>query len=289
MLLCGNLVLLGCSGSLFDDFFTVLFQLKLSLNKERPDLPMCLGPDNENDLKQWGVCRSGLEGIGSGMMRRCYMIKFRQYYTRGHSTFGMKVHTAINTTLGGTKYAQFDGLSLSGYVLDFEVLLDRNNAPVPIPELWRRRNSQTLAASVGELTPKWKKVRGRLPPDLVEDMRRTEEAGGDGQVENLEASQFPLPEHGHNVGPTSLASDWGTKFARVPTSVARRLAIEANGPSHYAGNCDHPLGATVLKTRHLQYLGWEVLNVSSVATCYSRCVLEQARLYVDHPLIFFRA
>jgi hypothetical protein len=247
---------------MFDDFFAVLFQLKLSLNKECPELRLCLGADSEGDYGKWGACRSGLRDIGMETQRRCYMIKLKQYYTRGRSTFGLKVHTAINTTLGGSQYSQFDALSLGGYVLDFEVLLDRDNEPIPIPKLWRRRSSQTLAASIGEPTPRWKGVKSKLPQDLLEDMRRTEEGKCDMDTGSEVKHTFPVPQHGHNVGLTSLASDWGSKFSKVPASVSRKLVIEANGTSHYAQNCDHTLGPTILKTRHLEYLGWEVLNVS---------------------------
>lgn len=46
-----------------------------------------------------------------------------------------------------------------------------------------------------------------------------------------------------------------------------RLAIEADGPSHMARNCTGKggrvmLGATAMKRRHLQGLGWAVLNVA---------------------------
>lgn len=256
--------LIGCSGRMLDDFFIILFQLKISLNEECPDLKLGLGSDNENDLEQWGMCRSGLKGISNRMLRRCYMIKLRQYYARGRSTFGLKVHTAINSALGGNVYSQFDALSLNGYMFDFEVLLDRKNTPIPIPKLWKHRNSQTLAASIGEQAPMWNKAKARTPQSLIKSIRQTEMVEPDGRVGGFEGTYFPTPEHGHNIGLTSLASDWGTKFAKVPASVARKLVIEANGFSHYAQNCNHPLGNTVLKTKHLQHLGWEVLNVSKV-------------------------
>ena len=266
-------ILIGCSGSMFDDFFAILFQLKLSLNEECLELGLGLGADKEEDNRRWGVCRSGLKGISTRTFCRCYMIKVQEYYyTRARSTFGLKVHTAINTTLGGNQYSQFDALSLGGYVLDFEVLLDRDNRPVPIPERWRLRSSQSLAASIGGPTLRWRGARSQLSPDLIGDMRRTEEGKSD-QERVFGASHFPTPEHGHNVGTTSLASDWGSKFAKIPAQVARKLAIEVNGNSHYALNCDHPLGPTVLKTRHLQYLGWEVLNVSCLPQDLLLCLV----------------
>lgn len=248
------------SWDMADDFLIMLFQLKISLNRDCPDLKLGLGWDNHSDLKQWGVCRSGMKGVSNRMLRKCYAIKLRQYYSRGRSTFGMKVHTAIKSTLGGSAFAQFDALSLSGYILDFEVLVDKDNAPVPIPLLWKRRASQTLAASIGEESARRRKLRDNYSPeDLVKAMRDVEGTEREGDV-----SGFEDPSLGSSLdaGLVNLASDWGTKFAKPPVPVARRLVVEANGPSHYAQNCDHPLGNTVLKTKHLQHLGWDVVNVN---------------------------
>ena len=41
-------------------------------------------------------------------------------------------------------------------------------------------------------------------------------------------------------------------------------AIEADGLYHYAVNCHHRLGKTVLKHRQLKALGWDVIPVSCV-------------------------
>ena len=59
----------------------------------------------------------------------------------------------------------------------------------------------------------------------------------------------------------NLASDWGSKFTSPKEMVARRLAIEADGLPHFASNCDHVMGPTVLKHRQLRALGWEVVQV----------------------------
>jgi hypothetical protein len=42
---------------------------------------------------------------------------------------------------------------------------------------------------------------------------------------------------------------------------AARLALEADGPSHFAANTLRPLGATALKRRLLARLGWTVVSV----------------------------
>ena len=40
-----------------------------------------------------------------------------------------------------------------------------------------------------------------------------------------------------------------------------RIAIEIDGPTHFARNVLRPLGATVLKQRHLEAMGWALLSV----------------------------
>lgn len=46
--------------------------------------------------------------------------------------------------------------------------------------------------------------------------------------------------------------------ATVP---ALRLAVEADGPTHFFRNDRAPMGATLLKRRHLAALGWRVVPV----------------------------
>jgi len=42
-----------------------------------------------------------------------------------------------------------------------------------------------------------------------------------------------------------------------------RIAIEADGPTHVARTDEgHMLGATAMKRRHLQAMGWSVINVT---------------------------
>ena len=40
-----------------------------------------------------------------------------------------------------------------------------------------------------------------------------------------------------------------------------RIAIEIDGPTHFARNVPRPLGATALKQRHLEAMGWALLSV----------------------------
>ena len=43
---------------------------------------------------------------------------------------------------------------------------------------------------------------------------------------------------------------------------AERIAFEVDGPSHFARNTGTPLGATLLKRRHLAASGWTVLPIN---------------------------
>ena len=79
----------------------------------------------------------------------------------------------------------------------------------------------------------------------------------------------------------NLASDWGSKFTSPKEKVARRLAIEADGLPHFASNCDHVMGPTVLKHRQLRALGWEVVQVmTGVCVCVCVCVCACVRACV---------
>ena len=62
----------------------------------------------------------------------------------------------------------------------------------------------------------------------------------------------------------NLASDWGQKFALPSTPVWKKVALEADGPWHFAINCNHIMGRTALKRRQLKALGWEVISVSEL-------------------------
>ena len=43
----------------------------------------------------------------------------------------------------------------------------------------------------------------------------------------------------------------------------QRIAIEVDGPSHFAGGAQgrYPTGATLLKRRQLEHLGWRLVSV----------------------------
>lgn len=246
----------GCSGGK-SDFLVILFQLKIGLNMECPGLGLGLGWDNIHDLKQWGMCRSAMKGISNSTLRKVYLSKIQQHLIHGRSTFAANLQRAIGIALGGSTYAQCDALSLCGYTFDFEVLLDGSGDPISIPTEWKKRSSNVIASSIGVKTPVTQSR--ELSKELVELMKTTEEAS---KRVGHTVGDFPAMRR-ENRAFVNLASDWGLRFGDLPCPVARKLAIEGDGTRHYAQNCSHTLGSTVLKRKLLQLLGWEVLNVSS--------------------------
>ncbi len=124
--------------------------------------------------------------------------------------------------------------SLSGYSLDLELLLDHDNDPISIS-----RSSMYEAFSMDSIK------------QIYAKMSETEEAF-DYRKLNLSNLQK------NNDNGFLLSCDWYTPIKNVK----RRIAIEADGPFHFAVNCRHPLGRTALKTRQLKAFGWEVVSVS---------------------------
>lgn len=81
----------------------------------------------------------------------------------------------------------------------------------------------------------------------------------------------------------NLASDWADLVGGPEMGVAKRVAIEADGPWHYAANCPHTLGKTLLKRRVLRAQGWTVVSVGlQHVTCPLFVMLS---LYTTDPLL----
>ena len=113
--------------------------------------------------------------------------------------------------------------------------MDANDRPIPIPTQWKSwENPRELLISIFE-------------EETDPQVRVAIEAN---------CPNTPLSS------PVNLASDWGQKVGEAEVGVVRRVAMEADGPRHYALNCHHRLGKTVLKHRLLRGRGWEVLMVS---------------------------
>lgn len=254
-----SLTLLGCVRCNIGFMLFILLQLRISLNFECADLGLGLGWDTEQDIGQWGRCRPAMKGIGTHVIRRAYHDKLKSYSTLKRSVFGSNIHRAIRTALG-TTLMQSDAISLSGYTVDFEVLLDKHGVPIECPMRWKYRSLETLASSLG-IVEKGKVQRGQratISDSLLETMKESEEDQGTNHEVTTSIARYE-----HEV-PFNLASDWGRKFCPPPRQPAQKLIIEGDGIYHFARNDrTHQLGGTVLKKRHLDSLGWKMITVSS--------------------------
>ena len=272
----------GCMQCRRDFLSIILLQLKISLNKDPhcADLRLGLGWDTDIDIRRWGRCRAAIRGVSENIIRKSYLEKLHSYHTRKRSVFGSNLHRAIRTALGGSTFVQSDAISLTGYNLDFEVLLDRSGEPIPFPLLWKYRTRENLASSIGfepAATAATRRAQLRTVSDkLVQSMRQSEE-GSTASTTTIAATTTTattprssgtidasaLPRHGEHKLPFHLASDWGRKFCELPRPAARKLIIEGDGLYHFARNDrHHQLGHTVLKRKHAEMLGWEIINVS---------------------------
>ena len=241
-----------------------LFQLKISLNKECPDLGLGLGYDTPDQEKRFDFCKSGLRGVSDKTFLRAYEDKLRVFSDYKRSVFGSNLHRALRTALGSSDLVQSDPLSLAGYNFDFEVLFDEDGQPIRVPMQWKYRSAGLLLASLGAgKASKPSPVKMKLPEDLLESMRETEknECVKD-PLDEGEDTPLSFDNYNCRLPSINLASDWGAKFRACPRQPVRRVVVEANGYHHYASNCDHLLGSTVLKKRQCEALGWEVIGVS---------------------------
>lgn len=149
-----------------------------------------------------------------------------------HSQYESNMHLAAYRLLGNGELFRCQTLSLSGYELDTEMLLDKDNKPVAVPEscytLHVDRAKEILASQF------------QLEGASLQQMRVEDSCRWESLV---------------------VASDWGVLPEEVMGRVARRVVLEADGVYHYAANCHQPLGRTVLKHRQLRALGWDVISV----------------------------
>ena len=170
-----------------------------------------------------------LPSLPSKLLGRILQETIDQYTKYSHSEYDSNVHYALYHLFESGDYFRRGVQSFSGYELDTEILLDEKNEVVAIPESCYRVHSS--------------------------------------RVTDILADRFQLnctrSNHGVNDW-LALASDWGVEDKEVMKRVKRRVAIEADGLYHYAVNCHHRLGKTVLKHRQLKALGWDVIPVSCV-------------------------
>ena len=226
-----------------------MFQLCIALNFEQPNLG--LGVNFEpSSLSNWGSGFVGVGKISDKVMQlvrkdRIMWYKFASRFT----PFNQRVGDALRVVVGGSQYYTAEALSISGYNMDFEILFDADHRPISIPDQWKRHSKDHLLHSIGLGHEKG----GTLSPaDLLETSAQME-GKTDASISTADT-----------VGDINLASDWGQKFIIPSTPVSKKIAIEADGPWHFASNCNHVMGDTVLKHRQLKALGWEVISVRVV-------------------------
>ena len=159
------------------------------------------------------------------------------------------ITNALSEITGSDSHFTLEALTTSLHFIDIEIMLDDRGNPIPVPNHWRSwADLQSLIDSP------------LLCPRLQDLLRN--------QVSRREVTE---PDQSF-----SLASDWAKLVGGSVEGVARRVAVEVDGPWHYAANCTHTLGKTLLKHRILRCLGWTVVSVSLVGfgltISYNYCV-----------------
>ena len=146
--------------------------------------------------------------------------------TKSHSTFTVE---ALTTTL---------------YSIDIELILDAKSNTIAIPDHWKSwKNAQSLL----QHSHFCEKTTVELEPPS----KRTCTQSPSRSSSSVSSNQA-----------LCLASDWAEVVGGPGETLARRVAVEIDGPWHYAANCPHTLGKTLLKHRVLRCLGWRVISVS---------------------------
>ena len=155
------------------------------------------------------------------------------------SKFQKNVADILVDMYGCVHYLNMETFSSTGYGLDFELLLDGDGNPVSVPH-----SSTHEEYSINAVRETHAKMIEEASSELCE---------------GLDFTKLRI-DGGKNY---NLSVDW---FART-CQAERRVAIEVDGPAHFAANCHHPLGRTALKSRQLSAVGWEVVSVSQSLDC----------------------
>ena len=246
-------------------------QLSIALNKERPDVGFSVTPTPD---WKWGECFTPVQGVDKNYLKIATALRLESYRSRDRvSTFEENVLRALTLVVGGAQYINREVISLSGYTMDFEILLNEKNEPIPIPNEWKLRHKDVVLKSFGGADQPLERYCNSKtdPQSLIESMRSSELCSNHVVKDVGYSLQVSSEGPGKLI---NLASDWGSKFANPREKVLRRIIIEADGYPHFARNCDHVMGPTVLKHRQLKALGWEVVQVSN---CVCVCVCVQHR------------
>ena len=230
-----------------------VLQLHVALTREHPELGLGTLPHEQIH----------------GLLAKSYEAVMSYQQT---SVFQRNVWRALEALGGGRQYYLPEALTCSGYIVDAELLLASDNTPVLIPRHWYFRTiGYVRDILLGRPEPASDEVMSRqqLPPAGEERGREEEVDRGSKNLSEILSGMEVIRRRQY----INLASDWhGTAHY---THVARRVAIEADGPEHFAVNCNHPLGRTVLKRRQLTAMGWDVISVSwNTCVCVCVCVLK---------------
>ena len=157
------------------------------------------------------------------------------------SGFEEEVLSALQHIFGNGVRLRKNALSISGWTMDIELLLDDKGKVILPPENTVDPMTYLQLARVAYLCYRHGIHPRKMTPDmemklapLLSSLRR-----------KLSCCR-------------QLAHDW---MLDGSLPVARKIAVEADGPFHYMCNCNHPLGTTVLKKRQLEAVGWEVVQV----------------------------
>lgn len=240
----------------------------------------------------------GIKGLGQPLQEEVSMVALDYISTQWkikspQTTFEKNFVQALRCLTGGDDNFITEPMTVIGYCLDAEILLDAKNNLLVIPQ-WCRQNSVTTVRkllerlhggivspisnqSVESLLISQKEVentKGTVSlsdESLLMSLKEVEDSPVAFQsveslltslkVESASSSNVNLDSHTSASLLFNLASDW---YQESLETIARRIAIEADGIFHFAANCNHPLGHTVLKHRQLKALGWEVISVSGL-------------------------
>lgn len=189
-----------------------------------------------------------------------------KYNDKGFSIFGANFFRALKLAMGAGLFRS-EPLSLSGYMMDFEVLIGHDGKPIQTPRNQKYILMQKALKSVGALRETESitsfSLEKQTMPLLLDDLKLSETESSTMSCDG----RSPLDGVNHLVRnkTVNLASDWGQYFIKphAMPKIARKVAFELNGPVHYAVNVPgHIRGKDVVKKRQLEALGWEVIRVS---------------------------
>jgi hypothetical protein len=154
------------------------------------------------------------------------------------SVFHQNVCKALTQITGSTQHFTREALTTFSSFIDAEVILDHSGQALPIPSQWQGWSNPcrllATAYTVKDNPVLWKEI----------------DTGFFWKV-----LYVSLPYE------VCVASDWAAGLGKPSQRVSRKIAIEADGPRHYAVNCRHKLGTTVLKQRLLKAKGWDVIAI----------------------------